>query len=172
MALRLSRVVNLGYIILVTNPPPPPPLCRRRVGHFDDDGKNFSSGQGISGLSGWAWRPLQAGTGWAEGCGAPHTAPALGYHARSLSLSPSFSLSLSLSLSLARSLALSRSLARSPSLSLSLSQDCQEWYTSPTFITGQSRQGQPPLECSVSSHELPACVRGHMLMGMCARARA
>ncbi len=35
------------------------------------------------------------------------------------------------------SLSLARSLARS--LSLSLSQDCQEWYTSPTFITGQSR---------------------------------
>ena len=34
---------------------------------------------------------------------------------------------------------LARSLARSLSLSLSLSQDCQEWYTSPTFITGQSR---------------------------------
>ena len=34
-------------------------------------------------------------------------------------------------------LSLARSLARS--LSLSLSQDCQEWYTSPTFITGQSR---------------------------------
>jgi hypothetical protein len=35
--------------------------------------------------------------------------------------------------------ALSRSLARSIARSLSLSQDCQEWYTSPTFITGQSR---------------------------------
>ncbi len=38
-------------------------------------------------------------------------------------------------------------------------QDCQEWYTSPTFITGQSRQGQPPLECSISSHELPMAFR-------------
>ncbi len=29
----------------------------------------------------------------------------------------------------------------------------------------------PPLECSVCSHELPMCVRGHMRMGMCVRAR-
>ena len=42
-------------------------------------------------------------------------------------------------LSLVRSLARSLSLAGSLSLSLSLSQDCQEWYSSPTFITGQSR---------------------------------
>ena len=40
---------------------------------------------------------------------APHTDPALGYHARSLSLSPSFSPSLSPSRSLARSLSLSLS---------------------------------------------------------------
>ena len=32
------------------------------------------------------------------------------------------------------------SLARSLALSLSVSQDCQEWCTRPTFITGQSRQ--------------------------------
>jgi hypothetical protein len=87
---------------------------------------------------------------------APHTAPAWG---TTLALSRSLPLSLPLSFSLARSLA------------RSLSQDCQEWYTSPTFITGQSRQGQPPLECSVSSHELPTCVRGHMRMGMCVCAR-
>jgi hypothetical protein len=83
---------------------------------------------------------------------APHTAPALGYHARSLSLSPSFSPSLSPSRSFARSLSLSLSL---PGLS----------------GIGQSRQSQPPLECSVSSHELPTCVRGHMHMGMCVCAR-
>jgi hypothetical protein len=29
----------------------------------------------------------------------------------------------------------------------------------------------PPLECSVSCHELPTCVRWHMRMGMCVRAR-
>jgi hypothetical protein len=31
--------------------------------------------------------------------------------------------------------------------------------------------GSTPLECSVSSHELQMCVRGHMRMGMCVRAR-
>ncbi len=80
-----------------------------------------------------------------------------------------FSRSLSLSLSRSLSLSLARSLARS--LSLSLSQECQEWCASQTFLTGQSLQGQPPLECSVCSHELPMCVRGHMRMGMCVRAR-
>jgi hypothetical protein len=29
----------------------------------------------------------------------------------------------------------------------------------------------PPLECSVCSHELPMCVCGHMRMGMCVCAR-
>jgi len=57
----------------------------------------------------------------------------------------------SLSLSLARALSLSRSLARSRALSLSLSQDCQEWCASQTFLTGQSLQGQPP-----PYHGLPA----------------
>ena len=53
---------------------------------------------------------------------------------------------------------------------------CQEWCVSQTFLTGQSLQGQPPLECSVCSHELPMCVRGPMRVGVCghvcARARA
>jgi len=35
-----------------------------------------------------------------------------------------------------------------------------------------TKQGQPPLECSVCSHELPMCVRGHMRMGMCVTVRA
>jgi hypothetical protein len=52
-------------------------------------------------------------------------------------------------------------------------QDCQEWCATqaPTLITGQSRQGQPPLECSVCSPELPMCVRGPMRIGMCVRVR-
>jgi hypothetical protein len=45
-----------------------------------------------------------------------------------------------------------------------------------TFLTGQSLQGQPPLECSVCSHESPMCMRGPMRVSVCghvcARARA
>ena len=37
---------------------------------------------------------------------------------------------------------------------------------------GRRLQDAPPLECSVCSHELPMCVRGHMRMGVCGYACA
>jgi hypothetical protein len=50
---------------------------------------------------------------------------------------------------------LSRSLARSLSLSRSVSQDCQEWCTRPTFITGQSRQDVSRSQTQASARRRP-----------------
>ena len=70
------------------------------------------------------------------------------------------------SLSLARSLALSLSLSLPGLSGMVHVSDVHHW----TKSVG-STPPLPPLECSVFSHELPMCVRWHMRMGMCVRAR-
>jgi hypothetical protein len=75
---------------------------------------------------------------------------------RSLARSLPLSLSLSLSLSF-RDGGASTDVSRHRGRRL---QEC----ASPTLFTRQSRQDQPPLECSVWCHELPMCVRRPMRM--------
>ena len=64
------------------------------------------------------------------------------------------------------------SLARSLACSLSLSLPGLSGMVHVSDIHHCTKSGQPPLECSVCSHELPMYVRGHMRMGVCGYACA